>query len=399
MTNILLYSPPIYKCSGGLGNFKLFFDICKQLKYKIYFCPLLKNIDSLNFISEFNDKSINSITHKELVAYYNVQDCDTILEEDIVTPQILQSRNNVIIYAEDIIGNPAEQKYVVRWLFFFPIPPAVASYNFNKDLIYFFSDCFYNLYKYVCDACGIKDQLTSNIKQLNICRIIKFEPEIYKSIKRKTILNKNMRTNAKCFTIRKLFPPYTFRNYNNCYNILYATEIYNKYTKQIQYTTIRMKNTDNIFTKNEIKTELISLKKNPPNVKSYDVIREYLKDKFTNNGYDNIEQKPFSKEYIDYFLNKDFFISFDPFTFITIISSLCGCVSVIKKINNISYDVWMNCDPFIKYGIAYGSEGIEHALKTQHLLLDHITNMYSENENNVINFMKNIEKHYNISLK
>ena len=399
MINILLYSPPLYKCSGGLGNFKLFFDICKQLKYKIYFCPLLKTINSLNFISEFNDKSINSITREELVAYYNVQDCDTILEKDIVTPKILQSRNNVIIYTEDIIGNPAEQKYVVRWLLFFPTPPAVESYNFNKDFICFFSDCFYNLYKYVCEACGIKDELTSNIKKLNICRIIKFEPKIYKSIKRKPILNKNMRTNTKCFTIRKLFPPYTFRNYNNCYNVLYATEIYNNHKKLIKDTTNKMNTTDNIFTKNEIKTELISLKKNPPNVKSYDVISEYLKDKFINYGYDNIEQKPFSKEYIDYFLNKDFFISFDPFTFISIIASLCGCISVIKKINNISYDVWMNCDPFIKYGIAYGQEGIEHALKTQHLLLDHITNMYSENENNVINLMKNIEKHYNISLK
>ena len=399
MINILLYSPPLYKCSGGLGNFKLFFDICKQLKYKIYFCPLLKTINSLNFISEFNDKSINSITREELVAYYNVQDCDTILEKDIVTPKILQSRNNVIIYAEDIIGNPAEQKYVVRWLLFFPTPPAVESYNFNKDFICFFSDCFYNLYKYVCDACGIKDQLTSNIKQLNICRIIKFEPEIYKSIKRKGILNKNMRTNAKCFTIRKLFPPYTFRNYNNCYNVLYATEIYNKYTKQIQYTTNKMNATYNFFTKNQIKDELNSLKKNPPNAKSYEVVSGFLKDKFINYGYDNIEQKSSSKEYIDYFLKKDFFISFDPFTFMLIIASLCGCISVVKKINNISYDVWMNCDPFIKYGIAYGQEGIEHALKTQHLLLDHITNMYSENENNVINLMKNIEKHYNISLK
>jgi len=315
-----------------------------------------------------------------------------------VTPKILQSRNNVIIYTEDIIGNPAEQKYVVRWLLFFPTPPAVESYNFNKDFICFFSDCFYNLYKYVCEACGIKDQLTSNIKKLNICRIINFEPKIYKSIKRIAILNKNMITNAKCFTIRKLFPPYTFRNYNNCYNVVYATEIYNNHKKKIKDTTTQMKNTDNFFSKRQIRTELNSLKTNPPNVKSNDVIREYLKEKFMNNGYDNIEQKSSSNEYINYFLKKDFFVSFDPFTFISIIASLCGCISVVKKINNISYDIWMNCDPFIKYGIAYGSEGIEHALKTQHLLLDHITNMYSENENNVINLMKNIEKHYNISL-
>ena len=44
MTNILLYLPPPYKDSGGLGNFKLFFDICKGLGYSIYFCQLFKNI-------------------------------------------------------------------------------------------------------------------------------------------------------------------------------------------------------------------------------------------------------------------------------------------------------------------------------------------------------------------
>ena len=55
MTNILLYIPPPYKISGGLGNFKLFFDICKELGYSIYYCPLLKNIPRLNFNTVFNN--------------------------------------------------------------------------------------------------------------------------------------------------------------------------------------------------------------------------------------------------------------------------------------------------------------------------------------------------------
>jgi hypothetical protein len=82
----------------------------------------------------------------------------------------------------------------------------------------------------------------------------------------------------------------------------------------------------------------------------------------------------------------------------SIIASLCGCISVVKKISIVSYEEWMNCDPFIKYGIAYGNEGIEHALNTQHLLLVHITNMYSENENNVLKFINNIENKFNIKI-
>jgi hypothetical protein len=85
------------------------------------------------------------------------------------------------------------------------------------------------------------------------------------------------------------------------------------------------------------------------------------------------------------------------YTILTI-ASLCGCISVVKKISIVSYEEWIKCDPFIKYGIAYGNEGIEHALNTQHLLLDHITNMYSENENNVLKFIINIENNFNIKI-
>jgi hypothetical protein len=400
MTNILLYTPPIYKVSGGLGNFKLFFDICKKLNYKIYFCPILKNIESLNFISIFNNRSINSISRQELIDYYiKEEECETILQNDIVTPSILQARNNLVIYTENVIGNPAEQKYVVRWLFYFPVPEAVISYNFDTDFICFYSDYIYNLYKYVCIACGIEDLLTTQIKIVHICRVFKFEPELYKSIKRKTIVNKDMTINNKCFTVRKLFPPVSFSSHNKGCNVSYANEIYGNYSKEILNTRKIIQETHNFSTKTQMQNNLIILQQNPPDVKSDTVIREYLTKKFINYGYDHVEHKTSSNAFMDYFLDKDFFLSFDPFTFMLIIASLCGCTSVIKKIDIVSYEEWMKCDPFIKYGIAYGNEGIEHALNTQHLLLDHITNMYLENEGNVINFLKKINNHFNITYK
>ena len=191
MPNILLYMPPPYKVSGGLGNFKLFFDICKKMGYSIYFCPLLKSVSSLNFNSPFNNKEIDTISNEELVNYYLHPDqpSEEIDPKNIVTSAILRARNNVVIYAEDVIGNPAQQAHVVRWLFFFPIPNAVKYYNFNNDYIWFFSDYIYNFYKYVCIACGIPDILTNKLKEKNVCRVFKFEPKMYKSINSKRIIN------------------------------------------------------------------------------------------------------------------------------------------------------------------------------------------------------------------
>lgn len=400
MTYILLYIPPPYKVSGGLGNFKLFFDICKQLKYNIFFCPLLKNIPSLNFITPFHDRHIDTISHKELINYYIKcpEPVEYINPNDIVPPNILRTRNNIVIYSEDVIGNPAEQEYVVRWLHYFPIPTAVAQYNFETDYICFYSDYIYNFYKYVCMACGIPDYLTSRIKKVNICRVFKFEPLLYKSLKNRINVNRDYNTNRKCFTIRKLFPPHSFRNYCKVVNIEYAKDIKNIHQNKINNTTKKINNTNSIIVKNRLQKELFILKNIVPNIYSQDVIREYLKNKFILKGYEQVEHKTSSQQFITYFLNKDYFLSFDPFTFMSIIASLCGCISIIKKIDIIPEKEWINGDPFLKYGLAYGQEGVEHALNTQHLLLEHITNMYYQNDNNVINLFIDIEQTFNIKL-
>ena len=401
MPNILLYMPPPYKVSGGLGNFKLFFDICKKMGYSIYFCPLLKSVSSLNFNSPFNNKEIDTISNEELVNYYLHPDqpSEEIDPKNIVTSAILRARNNVVIYAEDVIGNPAQQAHVVRWLFFFPIPNAVKYYNFNNDYIWFFSDYIYNFYKYVCIACGIPDILTNKLKEKNVCRVFKFEPKMYKSINSKRIINNNAQTNSKCFTIRKLFPPYSFDSVNKGVNVNYAKEIAHIHQNKINNLTKEIKNSDNLLQKMKYKSKLLELRNNKPNPLSYEVVNKFLTEKFTNMGFDKIEHQPSSTIFVDYFKKKDFFLTFDPFTFMSIIASLCGCTSVVKKIHGLNFNEWVNGDPFNKYGVAYGLEGIEYANKTRHLLLPHIIKMYNENETNVLNFITNIERRFNVKLK
>ena len=73
-------------------------------------------------------------------------------------------------------------------------------------------------------------------------------------------------------------------------------------------------------------------------------------------------------------------------------------VYVVKPIDGINFDTYINSDPLLKYGIAYGKDTIDHANQTKHLLLEHITSIYNENETNVVNFILDIEKYFNVKI-
>jgi len=390
MTYLLLYISQIYVHSGGLNNFKLFFDICKKNGVKILYCPLLKDIPSLKFISAFNNVPFEEINQSEMYNYFNIDNAQKINNDDIVTVDILCKRDNVVIYSEDVIGNPAEQKHVVRWLHFFPIKNAVMNYDFENDLIYFFSDYIYNFYKYLCNNVGIIDNLTKNIKELNICRVFLFNKDYYENININRIDKRIMYEN-KSFTIRKFFYPFTFRD----------CDIRINYILKIKKDIIQICEDDDLSKNNlkKLKKNVIQLNTLINEDIKYDDVRENWKNKFLSNNYEEIGWKLSPTEYVNYFKKKSLFVTLDPFTFISIIAALTGCISVIKKIDGIDFDEWQKGDPFNKFGIAYGMDNIDHALRTRHLLLNHIQNMYLQNNNNVLNMINAIETKFLITIK
>ena len=338
MPNILLHTCPLDIHSGGICVIYLFFDLCKKNGINIYLCPLLCNIDSLNWRTPFHNKRLEEIRQEEVNNYFRGTP-----REYIVSVETLRARDNVILYAEDIIGNPAEQKYVVRWLLFFPIPQAVQSYSFEKDYICFFSDYIFNLYDNLCKNLSIENHLTNKINKPNILRIFNFKNNFFK--------DKNYKREGGVFMNRKGYPPYTFRK----------TFPSDSYDQQIMTTN-----------------------KNISDMGYYEL---------KNHGLTH-------EEMIEVFNSKETFVSVDPFTFTFVIASLCGCNSVVNKIPNLSYDEWKNSDPLLyKYGIAYGIENIEEASKTRHLLEEHIHSMFLENESNLMNFIKDIELFFNIQVK
>jgi len=77
---------------------------------------------------------------------------------------------------------------------------------------------------------------------------------------------------------------------------------------------------------------------------------------------------------IEFFNQYKYFISYDPLTFITIMAALCGCISVVHKVEGLSKLEWIkttSANEYIKYkgidnlyGIAYGMEDIQYAEDT-----------------------------------
>ena len=84
-------------------------------------------------------------------------------------------------------------------------------------------------------------------------------------------------------------------------------------------------------------------------------------------------------DYINIFNKKEIFICYDPQTFLSIISAMCGCISVVIKVEGIpTHSDWIKTTGILQYakenkidrlyGIAYGLDEISWARDTIHLV-------------------------------
>lgn len=84
-------------------------------------------------------------------------------------------------------------------------------------------------------------------------------------------------------------------------------------------------------------------------------------------------------DYIEIFNTHEYFISYDPLTFLNIIAILCGCISIVYPIDGVSKIEYFKMTPFYEYmvekntfeiyGLAYGihDEEINYSKNTLHL--------------------------------
>jgi hypothetical protein len=73
----------------------------------------------------------------------------------------------------------------------------------------------------------------------------------------------------------------------------------------------------------------------------------------------------------------EYFYSYDPLTFYNVVAAMCGCISIVIKVDGLSKEDWLNTLAPIEYlkesgellyGLAYGVEEIEFAKNTLHLV-------------------------------
>jgi hypothetical protein len=105
---------------------------------------------------------------------------------------------------------------------------------------------------------------------------------------------------------------------------------------------------------------------------------------------------------INIFNKRQYFISYDPLTFLSVIAALCGCISIVVKVDGQSETEWLQTTaafPYLKkinieklYGIAYGISELEWAKNTLHLVPEQWINIleFVKNES-IITFLNDIK--------
>jgi hypothetical protein len=110
---------------------------------------------------------------------------------------------------------------------------------------------------------------------------------------------------------------------------------------------------------------------------------------------------------INIFNKRKFFISYDPLTFLNIIAAMCGCISVVIKIDGLTEIEWLKTTtayPYLKannlnkiYGIAYGLSEVEWAKNTLPLVKQQWIDICEfMKQNTVIPFLNDIKNLDNI---
>lgn len=96
------------------------------------------------------------------------------------------------------------------------------------------------------------------------------------------------------------------------------------------------------------------------------------------------------------FKQKKYFYCYDEYTFFSQYAALCGCISVVMPAGDKSKEEWVENHPISKYGIAYGVDDIEHAIKT----MDKVGDYFKELEQNSIlstkSFVDKSSKHFSL---
>lgn len=121
-----------------------------------------------------------------------------------------------------------------------------------------------------------------------------------------------------------------------------------------------------------------------------------------------IKREHSTNQCIQIFNKSEIFISYDPLTFLSAISAMCGCISVVIKVDGLNELDWLKTTaayPYLKeknmnklFGIAYGLSEIDWAKNTIHLAKEQWNEIINHAKNtSLVPFLRDVQNIENIS--
>lgn len=103
----------------------------------------------------------------------------------------------------------------------------------------------------------------------------------------------------------------------------------------------------------------------------------------------------------DLFNKQEYFITYTPMTFTSVLAAMCGCKSIVIPKSKYNKDKWMNDIWCSKYGIAYGIDDLPRAIATMDKVIPNIQHYLSVTQPNQLKTFINdcynwLETKYNL---
>jgi hypothetical protein len=110
-------------------------------------------------------------------------------------------------------------------------------------------------------------------------------------------------------------------------------------------------------------------------------------------------------DYLNIFNKCQYFVSYDPLTFMTFIAALCGCIAIVNPCEGMDKKTWLQNTGLWPYlvkngldninGIAYGMDDVQHAINTRVFLREQLLDFCKFCQLETVNpFIKDIKNFY-----
>jgi hypothetical protein len=86
-------------------------------------------------------------------------------------------------------------------------------------------------------------------------------------------------------------------------------------------------------------------------------------------------------------------VSYDTYTMYSMFAAMCGCTSVVVPEEGLTKEQWYP-DPRDRYGMAYGFDDIEHAVRTRRLVLPHLKTQEEQANESVARFVEKCGRYF-----